>query len=236
MSEQVPGGADAGAVHGQDKSLTQGELALVHVRDRIMTGVYKSGTRLSEQAIADELQLSRTPVREALRRLSETGLIELKPNQRATVMGWSVDLLRDTFDTRILLESEGAKHAASLISDAELFGLAELMAAMEEAFARGGPDSGDTVAGLNQRFHAAIMQASGRDQVIRLTANLRFQPRMVIGDAGLAEEFRRRANHHHQEIHRALSAHDPEWAEAAMRSHLLAARHAAICSHELEGP
>lgn len=211
--------------------LTQGEYAYMQVRDRILTGAYKPGTRLGEQAIADELRLSRTPVREALRRLSETGLVELKPNQRATVMGWSVDLLRDTFDTRVLLESEGARHAATEITEVELKGLADLMQAMEEAMVADAPGSGDLVGRLNQQFHAGIVEASRRRHVIRLAENLRFQPRMVIGRPDLAEEFRHRSMHQHREIHRALEARDPEWAEATMRAHLLAARHASLCAH-----
>lgn len=213
-----------------DKALTQGELAFVHVRDRIMEGAYRPGTRLSEQAIADELDLSRTPVREALRRLSETGLVELKPNQRAQVMGWSMDLLRDTFDTRVLLESEGARRAAGRMSEDGLAELSDLMLAMEEAVERAEADEGDVVAVLNQRFHELIMTASGQDQIIRLTANLRFQPRMT-GAGGAGRDFRLRANHQHREIHRAIEAGEPEWAEAAMRSHLLAARHASVCAH-----
>jgi DNA-binding GntR family transcriptional regulator len=221
--EPLDGGPDAG--------LTQGEVAYMQVRDRILTGAYQPGTRLSEQAIADELQLSRTPVREALRRLSETGLVELKANQRAKVMGWSVDLLRDTFDTRVLLESEGARHAASQISTDQLQELADLMTGMEEALARGGPESGDAIARLNLRFHAGVVEASGRKHIIRLAENLRFQPRMVIGTPGLAEDFRRRSMHQHREIHLALQAGDPEWAESTMRSHLLAARQASLCAH-----
>lgn len=219
-----------GGAPAPDKALTQGELAFVHVRDRIMAGTYHPGTRLSEQAIADELELSRTPVREALRRLSETGLVELKPNQRAQVMGWSMDLLRDTFDTRVLLESEGARRAAGLIKEDSLSELAELMAGMEEAVEHAHEDEGDVVAVLNQRFHEVIMAASGQDQIIRLTANLRFQPRMT-GAGGAGRDFRLRANHQHREIHRALEAREPDWAEAAMRSHILAARHASVCAH-----
>lgn len=214
----------------QDRTLTQGEIAFAHVRDHIMAGTYASGTRLSEQAIADELELSRTPVREALRRLSETGLVELHPNQRAKVMGWSVDLLRDTFDTRVLLESDGARRAATRMDDEQLSQLVELMEGMERAVEVGGPDEGDVVAGLNQEFHALIMRVSGQEQIIRLTASLRFQPRMT-GAGGAGADFRPRANHQHREIHRALQAGDPDWAEAAMRAHVLAVRHASLCAY-----
>lgn len=216
---------------GRSQAVTQGELAFVQVRDRIMTGAYPPGTRLSEHAVAQELALSRTPVREALRRLSETGLVELSPNQRAKVMGWNVELLRDTLDTRVLLESEGARHAATRIGVLQLEELVRLMLSMEEVAKRGSSDEGDKVASLNQEFHATIMRASDQHQIIRLTGNLRFQPRMTgVGKHGA--EFRARANHQHREIYLALEAHDSEWAEAAMRSHLLAGRHASLCAYE----
>lgn len=216
-------GADA-----EEKIPTQGEIAFTQVRDRIMSGVYGPGTKLSEQAIADELQLSRTPVREALRRLSETGLIEHRPNQRVTVVGWSPELLRDNFDTRVLLEAEGARAAASKITSYQLLELKELMEAMEEVLRTSQPGVVDGMADLNQEFHARIMQASGREHIIRLTANLRFQPRLVSGRGHLAEAFRHHANHQHRDIHRALEAGDSQWAEAAMRAHVLAARHASL--------
>lgn len=226
-------GEVAASAGGPGKGLTQGELAFVHVRDRIMSGVYQPGTRLSEQGIADELELSRTPVREALRRLSETGLVELVANQRAKVMGWSVDMLRDTFETRAILESEGARLAATRITTEALEELRLLMEEMEQRLDEGGVGARDEIARLNQDFHEAIMRASDQHQVMRLTANLRFQPRMVSGSDGSADDFRHRANHQHREIHRALAAGDPEWAEAAMRAHIYAARAASMCAHDV---
>lgn len=212
-------------------ALTQGEIAFVHVRDKIMSSGYEPGVRLSEQSIADELNLSRTPAREALRRLSETGLIELVPNHGARVIGWSLEQLRDTFDARVLLEPEGAKRAASRIVPAELEELGDLMDRMEDALEERGGSRTSRIATLNQEFHARIMEVSGQSQVIRLTEILRFQPRMVPVQGAEGDAFRRRANHQHREIHAALEARDGEWAEAAMKTHILAARHASLCAH-----
>ena len=76
-----------------------------YVRQRTLHGIYGSGIRITEQEIADATGVSRTPVREALRRLQAEGLLELIPNQGAAVTEWSLDTITDIFELRALLEA-----------------------------------------------------------------------------------------------------------------------------------
>lgn len=96
-----------------------------HIRDGILAGTFAKGDELKEKNIGDELGVSRTPVREALRQLELEGLVSIIPNKGAFVEGVSTDDIRDIYEIRALLEGLCARWAATRISD-------ELMATMEE--------------------------------------------------------------------------------------------------------
>ena len=96
-----------------------------HIRDGILSGRYKDGDELKEMTIGEELGVSRTPVREALRQLDLEGLITIIPNKGAFVEEVSLDDIRDIYDIRARLEGLCARWAAEKITD-------ELMEQMEE--------------------------------------------------------------------------------------------------------
>jgi DNA-binding GntR family transcriptional regulator len=81
------------------------------LRGGILDGRYGSGARLGEIEVADELGLSRTPVREALRRLGSEGLVEVQPRRGARVRAWSTQDLEETYELRALLEGLAARRA-----------------------------------------------------------------------------------------------------------------------------
>lgn len=75
-----------------------------HIRDGILAGTFAKGDELKEKNIGDELGVSRTPVREALRQLELEGLVSIIPNKGAFVEGVSTDDIRDIYEIRALLE------------------------------------------------------------------------------------------------------------------------------------
>ena len=83
------------------------------VRGRILSGELGDGVRLGEEELAEALSISRTPVREALRRLAAEGLVELLPNRGARVPRWDESDVNDIFDLRAVLESHAAGRAAT---------------------------------------------------------------------------------------------------------------------------
>ena len=98
------------------------------LEEEILSGTLRRGVQLRESALAERLNASRTPIRGALHRLAEDGLVELCANKGATVIGISHEDIEDIYDIRIRLEGLAAKLAAERMSDEER---AELIASVE---------------------------------------------------------------------------------------------------------
>jgi len=205
---------------------TGGETVFLTLRARILSGQLRAGSMLREQALAVELGVSRTPVREALRRLAEAGLVAFVPHRGATVVAWTMDQVRETYVVRAGLESRAAGLAAGLITTDELTTLAALIDTMEP-FVTAVDDAGISELGrLNAEFHRIIVQASGVPQLMALTTNVARVPLMADAFRRQGVQFRARSNHQHRDILTALRTKDALWAEVAMRSHILGARNA----------
>src|SRR6202050_3223278 len=92
------------------------ERAYSAVRDGILQGRYNAGSRLTEQELASALGVSRTPVREALRRLHAEGLVEFEPNHGAVVALFELEDAEEIFELRALLEPISARRAAERVT------------------------------------------------------------------------------------------------------------------------
>jgi len=91
--------------------------ALAYIRERLMSGEFAAGTRLTEERLARDLGISRTPVREAIRTLVADGFLTFRPNAGAFVAEWSDEDIRQIFDLRTILESQIAEAAALTATD-----------------------------------------------------------------------------------------------------------------------
>ncbi len=101
------------------------------VRERIVRGVYPASSRITEQEVAAVAGVSRTPVREALRKLHAEGLLEFVPHQGAIVTEWTHEDRDDVYELRAMLESYGAARAARRITGE---GIAELRQLAEDQY------------------------------------------------------------------------------------------------------
>ncbi|WP_051973366.1 GntR family transcriptional regulator [Cryobacterium sp. MLB-32] len=203
---------------------TGAQVAFESLRARILSGELPAHATLREQALAEELGVSRTPVREALRRLDSAGLVEFIPNRGATVLAWTVEQMRETYFMRAALESRAAGLAAARIEAADLQ-LLELLIVRMDDFVQATDDAGIAALGvLNAQFHQTIVVASGSAQLLSLTESVSRVPMMESRFRANGAEHRARSNHHHRDILTALASGDALWAEVAMRSHILAAR------------
>jgi DNA-binding GntR family transcriptional regulator len=194
------------------------------VRRGILDGTYQPGERLGEVDLAHALKVSRTPVREALRRLLSDGLIETIPNQGSRVRSWDDAQLGDLFTVRALLEGSSAGLAAARTTDEDLKVLGKLCRQMEAAARPGVRQDLEKAADLDDEFHARIHDTSGNGLLPGLIRGLAEVPLsrrafMRYTPARLTQSMRQ-----HREILSALTARDPIWAEATMRAHLLSAR------------
>ena len=103
---------------------------------RVLSGELVSGTRLRQEALADEFGVSRTPIREALRKLQASGLVEVRPHRGALVRGPSAREIRDAYEVRAELEGMAADLASQRIHQEQLDGLHETQAQFRETLER----------------------------------------------------------------------------------------------------
>ena len=204
---------------------TISDTAYKTLRERILDGVLAPGSFLVEQELANELGVSRTPVKGALRRLEADGLIQSEGYKRAMVREFSAEETTEILEIRALLESYAARLAARRISDQQLATLEQLAAAMD-AIADNALDSSgiEAFAKLNDDFHQLIIDASGSKRLQDIMKPI-FQIHLL-----LMKRFRQRIEHnlkrscwHHREILNALKDHNEEWAMMQMQTHLFAA-------------
>ncbi len=119
LSRRDPYCIQNGASHPADRRVSV-LFVTETIRDRILAGVYPAGHHLRENALATDLKVSRTPVREALQRLAADGLVDLSRNRGARVTGFTGEELDEIYGLRVLLEGYGAKLAATRMTDESL--------------------------------------------------------------------------------------------------------------------
>lgn len=234
MKHWPQGGCRAGAArqtelpHG---SMNQGGTVALAVdrvyallREGILEGRYEQGDRLGEAELAEDLGSSRTPVREALRRLEMEGLVEVLPHRGARVVEWAAEDLEEIYNLRMLLEGYAAAHAAPRISGKDLARLAELCDLMEEAAAPGPRQDLDRRNELNDEFHGIVRAAAASKRLQSMLNSVVQLPLIVRTIHRYSHEDLARSEGHHRELAAALRAGDGPWAESVMRSHVLAAK------------
>lgn len=199
------------------------------IKDGILSGRYPQGSHLSAQLLAEASGSSRTPVREAMRRLHAEGLIRILPNRGAFVATWSEGDVEHYFELDLVLESFSAELAARRVTPADLAVLRGLVDEMDRLVFEE-PLQLDRVKEVNDRFHKQVMAISGNARLEHYLQSM-IEAELVFGTVGeyTVEELRRTAVQH-AELADALEAHDPAWAKAAMASHLLTARNAMLRS------
>lgn len=210
--------------------MTATDRAYASLRADILSGARPPGSRLPEDALAEELGVSRTPVREALQRLGTEGLVEHLPHRGARVTGWTVQDLQEIFELRALLEGLGARRAAARATAAEVDGLRELCTRMEHSLRPGGPRDLDALTTLNSAFHAELLRISASNQLTVMVAGVVHVPLVMQTFHQYSDQALARSQHHHRELCDALAQGDGEWAESVMRSHVLAARTSVVQS------
>ena len=202
---------------------------------RVLSGELPSGTRLRQEALAEEFGVSRTPVREALRKLQADGLVDVEPNRGAVVRGLSSREIRDAYEVRAALEALAAELAAERATREQLERLkhaqGEFRTALKRTAARrrDGREVGVRETrlwgGANDEFHQTIHEASGNGVLVETLAQLhRNFPRdlssLVVSESTAMLE----ANvQEHEAILAAVSRHDASAAYELMQQHVVRA-------------
>lgn len=186
-----------------------------HVRELIMSGNVRPGDFIRQDALADELQLSATPIREGLLLLSGEGFVELKPRRGFVVAPLSAADVRDLFTAQALLAGELVSRAAVRMEPDNLRELTEVHEALRKA---AGAGAGELVESLNHDFHRRINRAADAPRLAwMLSISTKFAPRRFF--ATIPGWSKASAQDHAAIIH-AIGAGDAEAARAAMTQHM----------------
>lgn len=148
------------------------ELVLEAIREAIINGSLKPRERLMEIQMAEELGVSRTPIREALRKLELEGFIVMVPRKGAYVADISIKDIADVFEIRASLEGLAAALAAERITDEELEFMERCLVVKAEAIAKA---DFDKLVDIDTKFHESIYKASRNERLWAIINNLREQ-------------------------------------------------------------
>jgi DNA-binding GntR family transcriptional regulator len=196
---------------------TKAEAVYEELRRRILSGALEPAAPLNQEALAPELGVSVTPVREAMRRLEAEGLVQFEAHKTVIVRPLSRDELAEIYDVRLKLDPHAAALATSRVTESELREL-ELLAR-----AQAGSDPVRQV-GLNRAFHRAIYARSGNDLLTEILDRLwertdRYRIMLVTRDIDVVTAARE-----HAEIVRAMRARQPRTVAKLIRAHVANAR------------
>jgi DNA-binding GntR family transcriptional regulator len=181
----------------------------------IVSGALEPGRRLDEPTVCRQFGVSRTPVREALRRLNGTGLVEVTPRRGVTVAKIEIEQLTDMFEALGEFEGLCARLSAERMTSLERRRLEVLNAGRDTALAGDQQD----LAALNDQFHELIYEGSHSTSIAGVTRGLRqrLAPFRVLQFVPGRTEY---SFHEHDEIVRAISRSEPDRAYKAMRDHV----------------
>ncbi|MFC8733412.1 GntR family transcriptional regulator [Luteimicrobium sp. NPDC057192] len=189
------------------------------LRDQIVVGERAPGSKLVERDLADELGVSRVPVREALRLLVGEGLVTPRPRTWAVVRTFSDDDVDDLLDVRAALEGLAARRAAEHRDPGRLGALADALGREDDAAARGDAAAARRAAA---DFHEALLAAAGNTVLDEVTAVTASRARWLLGQH---EDLAQMAGEHRLLLD-AIHAGDVEGAARTVAAHLRTSRSA----------
>lgn len=193
------------------------ESVYYQIRRKILNGKYTPGENLTELEVSKELNVSRTPVREAFKHLESEGLLELRPNRGAVVVGIGRSDIEDIYEIRSLLEGRAAERAALQADKKALEQLAEILDLTEFYIER---KDFDRVTTMDDRFHRTIYELTGSRMLQRILKELHAYAENIrersIKEPGRADLML----NEHRAIVEAMVAQNPEKAGQLMVQHV----------------
>jgi len=190
------------------------------LRDGIAEGRYQTGDCLVEMKIAEELGVSRTPVREALKQLELEDLVVSHPNRGVVVKGFSNEDLQDVSTIRHLLEGQAAYWAAERITPELLSELKDVVELMEFYTQK---NDVEHLVQLDSRFHEIVYDASGSRTIRHILASLHHNIRKARQSSLTLPDRAGCSLAEHKKIYHAIESHDAPAAKEYMESHVATA-------------
>jgi DNA-binding GntR family transcriptional regulator len=207
-------------LHGIKRQSLPEEISAA-LRERILRGELQEGDQLRQEAIAEEYDVSRMPVREALRQLEAAGLVALRTHKGAVVSVLPLEQIGELFDLRALLECEILTHAVPRMREADFIGPSTALERLTEAYRRADMHE---YGALNWEFHRGLYMPANRVQTMATIQALSLRTdryiRLHLLLTGALEE----AEVDHREILRLCQEKDAEGAAGFLRGHILKAK------------
>ena len=208
------------------------ERVFLALREEILGGKFKKGDTLTEVALSTRHGVSRTPLRGALHRLAEEGLIEIVPNRGAVVIGIGREELVDIYKIRMRLEGLASREATEKISDEDIERLKEAVELSEFYIKR---QDTEHLKELDSEFHDIIYRASGNRLLYKtlseLHRNIQFYRKRSIAVEGRLEK----SISEHREILAAIESRNADEADRLTSLHIEAALENLLAVTDLEG-
>ncbi len=194
-----------------------GEVVYEALREAIIKNQFKPGERLMETELADEMEVSRTPVREAVRKLEAEGYVVMIPRKGTYVASLSIQDINDVYEIRAALEGMAASQAAIRASEEEIAAIKECIDA--EAVLWESDDLEKTVESDIQ-FHSLLYRASKNKKIESLINDLREQTQRLRSSTLSTPGRLKFALDEHRKILAAIEARDPQGAQEAALAHI----------------
>ena len=199
------------------------------VRALIESGAIQSGERLDERALAERMEVSRTPLREAVGKLAEEGLVEHRPYKGNFVRTFSAKQVSDIYEVRKMLEGLAVRLAVPKLTDADVEELRAILDDIASALAHG--DIAEYSA-ADQRFHDAMARLAGNEALREALGRLRGQVQIIRIIANRDPDVVDRTARERPQIVAALEARDAEAAASLMEAHIEGVRHTVVAQFQ----
>lgn len=208
--------------------------AYSRIRAGIVSGELAPGYHLKEEELAELCDVSRTPIRDALRKLEADYFVERHDNQRVFVASWTDNDIDDIFTLRAMLEGFAAARAAEAITPSQLEQMRAHHAAIEAAVRPDGSIDPDLFLEHNRAFHKIILDAANSARLATMLQRLVEQPVVLRTLVSYSAKDLHRSIEQHAEILDALEVRDSVWANASMTGHIHHAQRVFHRAHERE--
>ena len=203
------------------------------IRKAIVEGELGAGERLKEDELARELNVSRTPIREALLLLQADGLVQAVPRRGAVVRAYGLAELAEMYELRALLEGSAAKRAATRMTPGQVERLRGSCERFTKIASR--PDADVRVlVQENMFFHNAIHDATESPRLVEMLRSVIDMPLVYKAYIWYSPKQKLLSEHYHNELTAAMAAKDAERAELIMKEHVYEARDHLLATIEAE--
>ena len=220
MAEPIPiRGGDAPEGSSKPRRTSSGPYLYAALRDLIVRAELAPGERLSETELGDRLGVSRTPVREALGRLRDDRLVEVRPQIGTFVSRISPQAVSDAQFIREALECTAVRVSAELADEESMAQIEENLRAQERAVARTDIDSWQL---LDDPFHRSLCDLSGHPAVWPVNERAKSHLNRLRRLSLTMPDYLATMVDAHRAVSDAVAIHDPDAAEVALREHLRA--------------